>query len=65
MKGTIHIPSVTAQLLLIEFHQIMYSRPVTGLFVYLPQPEVQESHSNFQTQHSPWIPECVQIGISG
>lgn len=65
MKGTVHTPSVTAQLPLIEFrNKIMYSRPVTGLFVYLHQPEVQESDSNFQTQRSPWIPESVQIGTS-
>lgn len=35
MKGTIHMPSVAVQLLLIEFHKIMYSRPATGLFIYI------------------------------
>lgn len=34
MQGTTHIPSVAAQLLLIDFHKIMYSRPVPGLFIY-------------------------------
>lgn len=33
MQGTTHIPSVTAQLLLIEFHKIMYSRP-GSFFIY-------------------------------